>query len=114
MTAGPDEPIFAEFVEHTPTDLLAGPHDKVSITMPQALRARIAARAADTNFSSYVAEILAREERRLALVDFLDHMDELYGPPSATEIAETDRRLEAMWTKYAAYLSARSSLMQAP
>ena len=114
MSAAPADPNYGEAVEHTPIDLLAGPHDKVSITMPKALRARIAARAADTNFSSYVAEILAREERRLALVDFLDHMDAIFGPPSDEDMAETDRRLEAMWQKYAAHLSAQSSSTPAP
>ncbi len=44
--------------------------------MPAALKARIAARVADTNFSAYVSEVLAREERRLALIDFLDYMDD--------------------------------------
>jgi len=59
--------------------------------MPAALKARIAARVADTNFSAYVSEVLAREERRLALIDFLDYMDDLYGPPTDEEMAEADR-----------------------
>jgi len=109
MSTDSDEPIFEEFVEHTPLDLLAGPHDKVSITMPKALRARVSVRAADTNFSSYIADVLAREERRLALVDYLDSMDELHGSPTDEEMAETDRRMEAMWQKYEAYLFAQSS-----
>jgi len=109
MPSQPDEPIFEEFVEHTPIDLLTGPHDKVSITMPKALRARIAARAANTNFSSYIADVLAREERRLALIDYLDYMDQSYGPPTDEEMAETDRRLEAMWARNADDSCAQSS-----
>jgi hypothetical protein len=111
VSAEPTEPPLGEPVEHTPIDLLAGPHDKVSITMPAALKARVAEAAAarGTNFSSYIAEVLAREDRRLALIDFLDHMDEHYGPPTDDDMAETDRRLEAMWARYEAYLSARSS-----
>ena len=68
--------------------------------MPAALKARIAARAADTNFSAYVSEVLAREERRLALIDFLDYMDDLYGPPTDEEMAEADRRWEDMWERH--------------
>jgi len=59
--------------------------------MPAALKTRIAARAADTNFSAYVSEVLAREERRLALIDFRDYMDDLYGPPTDEEMAEAGR-----------------------
>jgi len=87
-------------VEDAFVNLLAGPFDKVSITMPAALKARIAARAADTNFSAYVSEVLAREERRLALIDFLDYMDDLYGPPTDEEMAEADRRWEEMWERH--------------
>jgi hypothetical protein len=92
-------------VEDALANLLGAPFDKVSITMPAALKARIAARAADTNFSAYVSEVLAREERRLALIDFLDYMDDLYGPPSAEDEARLDQKLEAMWAKYEAYQS---------
>lgn len=98
--SAPDSAVEDAFV-----NLLAGPFDKVSITMPAALKARIAARAADTNFSAYVSEVLAREERRLALIDFLDYMDDLYGPPSAEDEARLDKKLEAMWAKYEAYQS---------
>ena len=94
-------------VEHALIDLLAGPFDKVSITIPASLKARVAARASDTNFSSYVSEVLAREERRLALIDFLDYMDEKYGPPSDEDMARVDKKLEAMWQKYEDYLSAQ-------
>lgn len=94
-------------VESALVDLLAGPFDKVSITIPAALRAKVAARAADTNFSSYVSEVLAREERRRALIDFLDYMDEKYGPPSDEDMARVDKKLEAMWQKYEDYLSAQ-------
>lgn len=115
MSAG-SKPDASSAIESALTDLLAAPFDKVSITMPAALKARIAARVADSpdvNFSSYVTEVLAREVRRLALVDFLDYMDELYGPPSDEDFAETDRRLEEMWEKYDAYQSAQSSSTQA-
>jgi len=97
MTAEPTPETPAEAsapdsaVEDAFVNLLAGPFDKVSITMPAALKARIAARAADTNFSAYVSEVLAREERRLALIDFLDYMDDLYGPPSAEDEARLDK-----------------------
>ena len=90
-------------IESALADLLAAPFDKVSITMPTALKSRITHRVAqspDANFSSYVTEVLAREERRRALVEFLDYMDDLYGPPSAEDIAEADRRWEKMWEKY--------------
>jgi len=87
-------------VEFALTDLLAGPFDKVSITIPASLKARVAARASDTNFSSYVSEVLAREERRRALIDFLDYMDEKYGPPSEEQLAEADRRWEEMWQRH--------------
>lgn len=106
----PDDPRdAASVIENSLVDLLAGPFDKVSITMPAALKARIAERSVDTNFSAYVTEVLAREERRLALIDFLDYMDELYGPPTDEQMAETDRRLEAMWARHDAALSARLS-----
>ena len=90
----------ASAVEHALIDLLAGPFDKVSITIPASLRTRVAARASDTNFSSYVSEVLAREERRRALIDFLDYMDEKYGPPTEEQLAEADRRWEEMWQRH--------------
>jgi len=77
--------------------------------MPAALRERIAARAVDMNFSAYVTEVLEREERRRSLVDFLDYMDELYGPPTDEEMARTDKKIEEMWARYEAYLSSQSS-----
>ncbi|MFM8515279.1 MAG: hypothetical protein ACKOBJ_03355 [Actinomycetota bacterium] len=86
-------------IEQALTDLLEGPFDKVSITMPSSLKARVAARSTGSNFSSYVTEVLAREERRLALAEFLDHMDDLYGAPTPEEMADTDRRLEEMWAR---------------
>lgn len=88
------------FAEQALANLLTGPFDKVSITMPAALKQRIAARAVDMNFSAYVTEVLEQEERRRSLIDFLDYMDELHGPPSEDEIAEADRRWEEMWEKY--------------
>lgn len=101
MSADPDRtPHPRSAVDEALASLLDGPFDKVSITMPAALRARIAIRAVDSNFSAYVAEILAREERRLALIDFLDEMDELHGPPSAEAVAEADRRWEEMWQQH--------------
>ena len=120
MSAGPIEPDADEGVpeQHTPepveglteeqksfaeqalANLLTGPFDKVSITMPAALKQRIAARAVDMNFSAYVTEVLEQEERRRSLIDFLDYMDELHGPPSEAEIAKADRRWEEMWEKY--------------
>lgn len=87
-------------VEAINADLVSAPFDKVSITMPAALKARIAERAVDTNFSAYVTEVLAREERRLALIEFLESMDELYGPPSDEQVAEADRRWEDMWERH--------------
>jgi hypothetical protein len=129
MSAEPIEPDTGEGVpeEHTPepveglteeqqrfaeqalANLLTGPFDKVSITMPAALKQRIAARAVDMNFSAYVTEVLEREERRRSLVDFLDYMDELYGPPTDEEMARTDKKIEEMWARYEDYLSRQSS-----
>lgn len=103
----PEETVHNSAVEHALIDLLAGPFDKVSITIPASLRAKVAARASDTSFSSYVSEVLAREERRRALIDFLDYMDEKYGPPSDEDMARVDKKLEAMWQKYEDYLSAQ-------
>lgn len=97
------------FAEKALANLLEGPYDKVSITMPKALRERIAARAVDMNFSAYVTEVLEREERRRSLKDFLDYMDELYGPPTEEEMARTDKKIEEMWERYEAYLSQQSS-----
>ncbi len=97
------------FAEKALANLLVGPFDKVSITMPAALRQRIAARAVDMNFSAYVTEVLEREERRRSLVDFLDYMDELYGPPTEEEMARTDKKIEEMWARYEDYLSRQSS-----
>ena len=97
------------FAEQALANLLAGPFDKVSITMPAALKQRIAARVVDMNFSAYVTEVLEREERRRSLVDFLDYMDELHGPPSDEEMAKTDKKIEAMWARYEDYLSRQSS-----
>jgi len=87
-------------VEQALVDLLGAPFDKVSITLPSALRARVAARAETSSFSSYVAEVLAREERRLALIAYLDEMDEFHGPPTADERVEADRRWEEMWGQH--------------
>jgi hypothetical protein len=95
-----DDPTGESPVEFALTDLLAGPFDKVSITIPASLKAKVAARASDTNFSSYVSEVLAREERRRALIDFLDYMDEKYGPPTEEQLAEADRRWEQMWQRH--------------
>lgn len=97
------------FAEKALANLLTGPYDKVSITIPSALRERIAARAVDMNFSQYVTEVLEREERRRALIDFLDYMDELYGPPSEELMEKVDRKIEAMWEKYDACHSGQSS-----
>lgn len=97
------------FAEQALANLLTGPFDKVSITMPAALKQRIAARAVDMNFSAYVTEVLEREERRRSLVDFLDYMDELYGPPTDEEMAKTDKKIEEMWARYEDYLSRQSS-----
>jgi succinate dehydrogenase/fumarate reductase flavoprotein subunit len=100
------------FAEQALANLLEGPYDKVSITMPSALRERIAARAVDKNFSAYVTEVLEREERRRSLKDFLDYMDELYGPPTEEEMAKTDKEIEEMWARYEDYLSQQSSSMR--
>ena len=97
------------FAEQALANLLTGPFDKVSITMPAALKQRIAARAVDMNFSAYVTEVLEREERRRSLVDFLDYMDELYGPPSEELMERVDKKIEAMWARYEDYLSRQSS-----
>ena len=99
----PEETVHNSAVEHALVDLLAGPFDKVSITIPASLRAKVAARASDTNFSSYVSEVLAREERRRALIDFLDYMDEKYGPPTEEQLAEADRRWEEMWQRHESF-----------
>lgn len=110
VSPDPLEPIAEEHVqervgeqsslaERALVNLLAGPFDKVSITMPSALKARIAARAVDMNFSAYVTDVLEREERRQSLIEFLDHMDDLHGPPTGAEIAEADRRWEEMWDR---------------
>lgn len=93
-------PVEESVIERALASLVAGPFDKVSITMPAALKARIAERAVDSNFSAYVTEVLAREERRLAMIDFLDYMDTLYGPPTDDEMAEADRRWEEMWRRH--------------
>jgi hypothetical protein len=87
-------------VEEALADLLAGPFDKVSITIPTGLRARVAERASQSNFSSYVTDILAQEEKRIALIEFLDQLDEEFGPPSAEQLATTDLRWEEMWQRY--------------
>jgi hypothetical protein len=87
-------------VEDALADLLAGPFDKVSITIPAGLRARVAERASQSNFSSYVTDILAQEEKRIALIEFLDQLDEEFGPPSAEQLAKADLRWEEMWQRY--------------
>jgi hypothetical protein len=87
-------------VEDVLADLLAGPFDKVSITIPAGLRARVAERASQSNFSSYVTDILAQEEKRIALIEFLDQLDEEFGPPSAEQLAKADLRWEEMWQRY--------------
>jgi hypothetical protein len=87
-------------VEDALADLLAGPFDKVSITIPAGLRARVAERASQSNFSSYVTDILAQEEKRIALIEFLDQLDEEFGPPSAEQLATADLRWEEMWQRY--------------
>ena len=102
-------------IEDALADLLNGPFDKVSITIPSALRIRVASRADERGLSAYVAEVLAREERRLALVDFLDYMDEKYGPPTAEEMARADERWEEMWERHeAGSRSEASSSMPLP
>jgi len=72
----------------------------VSITIPAGLRARVAERASQSNFSSYVTDILAQEEKRIALIEFLDQLDEEFGPPSAEQLATADLRWEEMWQRY--------------
>ena len=96
-------------LEDTCIDLLAGPFDKVSITIPSALRACIAERADERGLSAYVAEVLAREERRLRLIEFLDAMDEEFGPPTDEEMARTQRQLEDMWARFDTRSSAQRS-----
>ncbi len=87
-------------VEDALADLLAGPFDKVSITIPSGLRARVAGRASNSNFSSYVTGILAQEEKRLALIEFLDQLDEEFGHPTAEQLTKADLRWEEMWQRY--------------
>jgi len=89
-------------IEDAIANLLAGPFDKVSITLPSALRNKVASRADERGLSAYVAEVLAREERRLALIDFLDYMDEKYGLPTDEELARADERWEEMWERHEA------------
>jgi hypothetical protein len=81
-------------------DLLEGPFDKVSVTIPSKLRVRVAKRASRSNFSSYVTDVLAQEEKRLVLIEFLDQLDEEYGPPTSEQLAKADLRWEEMWQRH--------------
>jgi len=87
-------------LEESLGDLLDGPYDKVSVTIPSQLGARVAQRASRSHFSSYVTDVLAQEEKRLALIEFLDQLDEEYGPPTAEQLAKADLRWEEMWQRY--------------
>jgi hypothetical protein len=100
--ASPEVAPSESAIEDAIANLLAGPFDKVSITLPSALRNKVASRADERGLSAYVAEVLAREERRLALIDFLDYMDEKYGPPTDEELARADERWEEMWERHEA------------
>ncbi len=48
-------------VEDSLADLLGGPFDKVSVTIPAGLRARVAERASNSNFSSYARTCLHKK-----------------------------------------------------
>jgi len=100
--ASPEVAPSESAIEDAIANLLAGPFDKVSITLPSALRNKVASRADERGLSAYVAEVLAREERRLALIDFLDYMDEKYGLPTDEELARADERWEEMWERHEA------------
>lgn len=93
----PVSPQDISLVEQALAGLLSGPYAKVSITIPQTLRDRLADRADDRGFSALVTDILAREERRMALRDFLDEMDEAYGPVTSEQLASAREGLEEMW-----------------
>ena len=93
-------PADASAIEESLEDFLDGPYDKVSITIPAKLRARVAQRASRSNFSSYVTDVLAQEEKRLALIEFLDQLDAEYGPPTPEQLAKADLRWEEMWQRY--------------
>ena len=93
-------PADASAIEESFGDLLDGPFDKVSVTIPSRLRARVAQRASQTNFSSYVTDVLAKEEKRLALIELLDQLDKEYGAPTTQQKALADLRWEEMWQRY--------------
>lgn len=80
-------------------DLLSGPRETITLNLPRALTLRLTARASEHGLSDFIAGVLAREERRLLLREWLDDMDGLHGSPTPAESADTDRRIEEMWAR---------------
>jgi len=88
-------------VEDALADLLAGPFDKVSITIPAGLRARVSGACFTIKLFPHTSPTyLPKKRKEFALIEFLDQLDEEFGPPSAEQLATADLRWEEMWQRY--------------
>lgn len=78
-----------------PTRPRTGSVTKVSVTLPTELLDEIRGRVGTGNLSRHVADVLAEDERRLALRDYLDEAEATSGPLPAEAIEEVRRRWPA-------------------
>jgi hypothetical protein len=70
----------------------AGVHKKVSVTLPADLLDQIRDRVGPGNLSRHLADVLAEDERRVALRSWLDQMEAEHGPIPDEAIEEVRRR----------------------
>jgi hypothetical protein len=70
-------------------------YTKVSLTLPSELLARLREEAGPGHLSSFVADILARDERRRALRQYVDAMRAEHGPAFDEKVQEVLRRWDA-------------------
>jgi hypothetical protein len=74
---------------------MAEPAEKLSISMPHKIASAARKRAGRRGLSSFVARAVARELEREALGEFLDEMDEAFGPVPEPEL----KRVRRQWPK---------------
>lgn len=73
----------------------ARPFKKVSVTLPADLLEQVRERVGPGNLSSYIAEALEENERRVALGEWAEAMEAEHGPPSEEDLEEVRRRWPA-------------------
>ena len=74
---------------------MSAPAEKLSISMPHRLASAARKRAGSRGLSSFVARAVARELEREALGEFLNELDDSFGPVPDAEL----KRARREWPK---------------